>query len=138
MKSASSGRVPSCSRVRLIDGRVGLGHVVLKAPDENVEAGEPVEFALDAVENGVAHVGEDGGADAVLLELQLPGEHGGVLRGPHARVPEVELVDGGGVEVELRIADDVLPELQAGELAFVVGVAVGPVDGSRTDREAGR
>ena len=102
MNSVSSGRVPSCSSSELIDGRVGLGHVELKAPHQHIEAWEPVEFALDVGEHGVAHVGQDGGADAALLELQLPGEHRGVLRGPHARVPAVELVDGGGVEVELR------------------------------------
>lgn len=30
-----------------IDGWIGLGHLVLKTPDENVETREPIEFALD-------------------------------------------------------------------------------------------
>ena len=114
---------------KTVDGWIGLGHFVFEAPDENVEAREPVEFALDTGQHCVAHVGEDGGADAVLLESELPGEHGRVLRGPHACVPGIEFIDGGGIEPELRIANEVLPELTACKLALIVGMAIGPVDG---------
>jgi hypothetical protein len=85
-----------------IDGRVGLGHEVLKAPDQHVEAVNPEELALDVGQHVVAHVGEDGGEQAALLELLLPGQHGGVLRGPHAGVPEVQLFDGRRGEVAGR------------------------------------
>ena len=112
MNRASSGRVPSFSSVEMVDGRIGLGDIVLEAPDEHVETREPVEFALDVVQHRVAHVGEDGGADAVLLECGLPGKHGGALRRPHAGIQAVEFVDGGGIEVELGVADELLPELQ--------------------------
>ena len=76
----------------------------------------------------VAHVGEDGGEDAALLELKLPRQHGGVLSGPHAAVPQVQLLRGAGGEIEARIAKKLLPEGEAGQLAFVIGVAVGPVE----------
>ena len=106
----------------------------LIAPDEHVEAREPVEGALHAGQHIVAHVGEDGGEQAALLELQLPGEHGGVLRGPHAGVQSAELFDGAGGEVEAGFAHDLLPEGDAGEFAFVVGVTVGPVEALETGR----
>jgi len=121
-----------------VDGCFGLGHLVLEAPDKNVEAREPIEFALDIGEHGVAHVGKDGGADAMLLEFDLPGKHGGVLRGPHARIQDVEFVDVCGTEVKLRIADEILPELKPRKLALIVSVSIGPVDGFElVTRQAG-
>ncbi len=80
------------------------------------------------VEDGVAHVGEDAGEEAVLLERDLPGNHGGIDGGPHAGVGVVEFVYGRGGEVEIAVAEELFPEGDAGEFAFVVGVAVGPVE----------
>ena len=138
MKSVSSGAVPSCSQSVAIDGRIGLGHAQLIAPDQHVEAGEPVELALACSRSTcVAHVGEDGGENAALLELELPGQHGGILRGPHARIPLVELFDGGRVgRCEAGVASELPPEREAGELSLVVSVPVGPVEASK--RSAGR
>ena len=99
----------------------------------------PVELALDAGEDVVAHVGEDGGEQAALLELLLPGEHGGVLRGPHAGVPVIQLFDRRRARwLRSGIAEELLPEGKAGELALVVGVAIGPVERSQSGRVAGR
>ena len=48
----------------------------------------------------------------------------------HMRASQmIEFVDGSRVEVEFGVADNVLPELEAGEFAFIVCVAVGPVEG---------
>src|SRR5208337_1419472 len=77
-----------------INGRVGFGHVQLIAPNQDVEAGQPVELPFHIRVYVVAHVGEDRGADAALLELELPGQHGGILGGPHASIPQVELFCG--------------------------------------------
>ena len=54
---------------------------------------EPVELALHIVENAVAYIREDGGEKAALLELLMPGEHGVVLRRPHAGIPEVQFLE---------------------------------------------
>ncbi len=62
------------------------------------------------------------------LSCELPGEHGGVLGGPHAGVPEVQFFGHGLFGRHAGIAEKLLPEGDTGELAFVVGVAVGPVE----------
>jgi len=115
-----------------VDGGVGLGHLVLEAPDQRIEVVNPEELALNVGEDVIAHVGEDGGEQTVLFELLLPGEHGGILRGPHAGVYVVEFVDCGGREIQAGIASEFLPESESGELAFVVGVAIGPVEGLKS------
>jgi hypothetical protein len=121
-----------------IDLGVGLGHAKLIAPYEDVEAGDPFEFLLDAFEYGVAHVGEDRGSQAVLLEAQLPGDRRRVLGSPHARVEAVEFFNGRWAEIEFGVAEKFLPEADAGELAFVVGVAVVPIEALEAiNRQAG-
>ena len=76
----------------------------------------------------VAHVGEDAGFKATFAEGTLPGEGGGVFGGPHAGVPEIELVELLRGEGEAGVGGEFLPELEAGEVAAVVGVPVGPVE----------
>ena len=65
------------------------------------------------------------------LSCELPGQHGGVLRGPQARIPAVQLFDDCVLR-QAGVAQELLPEGDAGELAFVVGVAVGPVEATRS------
>src|SRR3954447_15152243 len=104
----------------LIDGGVGLGYLELKAPDQYVEIRYPLEFALNVLENRIAHVGQDCGKEAVLFQFLLPREHDGILSGPHARVPGVELVNGFRIEIEAPITHDILPEFESSEFALVV------------------
>ena len=111
-----------------INGRIGLGDAELKTPDQHVEAVNPVELAFDVGQHAVAHVGEDGGEQAVLLERELPGHHGGVLGGPQARIPEIQLLDRLLIVRHLCFAQKLLPKGDAGQLAFVVGGPVGPVE----------
>ena len=113
----------------LVDFGLGLGHVVLVAPDADVEVSEPGEIGLHVSEDVVAHVGEDAGLEAAISEGLVPGEGGWILGCPHAGVPEVQLVELVWGEGESCVFRELLPELDAGEVAAVVGVAVGPVEG---------
>src|ERR1700760_1384267 len=45
-----------------VDGGIRLGQAQLEAPDQDIEIVDPAEFALDVFEDGVTHVGENGGA----------------------------------------------------------------------------
>ena len=74
----------------------------------------------------------------MLLEAELPGDHGRVLRGPHARVELVEFVYGVWAEIEFGVAEELLPEGDAGEFALIVGVAVGPVEALESFRREAR
>jgi hypothetical protein len=65
------------------------------------------------------------------LSCELPGEHGGVLHGPQARVPAIQLLNHRLIRRQAGRAQKLLPEGEAGQLAFVVGVPVGPVEGSK-------
>jgi len=54
------------------------------------------------------------------------------LRGPHARIPQVQLVDSGCGQLEAGLTNELLPKGEAGELAFVIGVAISPVEALET------
>jgi hypothetical protein len=68
-----------------MDGRVGLDHLELLAPDQNLEFLYTDELAFEAVQHGVAHFGQKCSAQAALLELLSPDRPQGVLSGPYRR-----------------------------------------------------
>lgn len=117
-----------------IDGGIGLGHVQLETPYKDIEVVDPSEFAFDVFEDGIAHIGKNGGAHVVGFEFLLPREHGGILRGPHAGVLAKELSKVGRAERQMGIAGKLLPVRDAREFAFVVGMSIGPVEGFKLIR----
>ena len=93
----------------------------------------------EAGRHGVGHVGEDAGADAGALETLRPVDHGEVELGPEVDVGGDEVGELSRVEGDAGALGGFVPEGFAGEVAAVVGVAVGPVarGGGRLFAEAG-
>ena len=110
-----------------VDGGFGLGEVEGVGPSTSVEVGKPIEAGDEAFGHGVADIGEDAGGDAGALEVLRPGQHGEV-----DLAPEVEVCGDEGLNLvqgqdETGVVAYVMPVGLAGEVAAIVGVAVGPV-----------
>ena len=122
----------------VIDGGIGLGHACAgnsrRSTSKRRRASRIRAAMFSSTESPMLE--RIAVSRPCCLSLLLPGKHGRILGGPHAGVPEVQLVDGRRLEIEPRVADDLLPECEPGELALVVGVAVGPVE--RFESIAGR
>ena len=111
-----------------VDFGFGLGDFEGVGPGAVVEVGEPGELAEDADVHAVAEVGKDAGADAGVLEGLGPLDHGDVEVGPEVGVGVEEVEDFGVGEGWAAGAGGEAPEvLLGGDVAAVVGVAVGPV-----------
>ena len=111
-----------------IDGRVGFGNTELAGPGELRELVKPGKIATHAAEDFAHHVGEDGGADAGLLQRFDPGEHARVEEvGPQ---DDVGLDEGFGLvrrEGEARVLGELLPKGGTVVTAEIVVVTVAPV-----------
>jgi hypothetical protein len=110
-----------------VDGGFGLGEVEGVGPSTSVEVGKPIEAGDEAFGHGVADIGEDAGGDAGSLKVLRPGQHREV-----DLAPEVEIGGDEGLNLiqgqdETGVVAYVVPVGLAGEVAAVVGVAVGPV-----------
>ena len=91
-----------------------------------VEGFDPGVAGAEAGFHGVGHVGEDAGADAGALERWTQSSMGG-LRWTRVGVGGDEGGELVGGEDDAGACGDFVPVGFAGEVAAVVGVAVGPV-----------
>ena len=110
-----------------VDGGFRLGDVEDVRPGVVVEGLDPGMAGAEAGLHGVAHVGEDAGADAGALEAVDPVEHGRIELAPEVNVGGDEGGELRGGEGDPGTGGGFVPEGFGGEVATVVGVAVGPV-----------
>jgi len=110
-----------------VDGWLGFGEVESVGPNAMVEGAEPVVSCDEAGGHCVADVGEDAGADAGTLETLRPREHGLVDLRPEVEVGGDELGELSGGEDDACSGGGLVPVGFGGEVASIVGVAVGPV-----------
>ncbi len=121
-------RGPQLLQHVVVDRRVGLSNAQLIAPHQHVEILDPPVRALNTGQHRVAHVRQDGRQQTMVFQRLLPRNHRRIVRTPHPHVKGVELVHIRGAQVESAVARKFLPVGHAAQLAFVIGVSVGPVE----------
>src|SRR5271165_1784105 len=73
-----AGLVTQRLKAMAIDGWIGLGSAKLARPDLDLEFVEPFELAANIGQQVVRHVGEDGDAHSVRLDLARKSERLGI------------------------------------------------------------
>ena len=111
----------------MIDFGLRFRHAMLVAPDQNVKISEPIVIFLHICQNRVAHIREDSGLEAFCFDSFIPGKHLGVGGGPEPRIPQAELRDLFGRQVQFGVVGEFLPVFEAGVVAPVECVPVSPV-----------
>jgi hypothetical protein len=96
-------------------------------PGVVVEGVDPGVAGAKACLHGVGHVGQDAGADAGALETLCPFEHGRIELRPQVGVGGDERGELIGGEDDSCTGGRFVPVGVCGEIATVVGAAVGPV-----------
>ena len=110
-----------------VDGGFGFGEIDGVRPGVVGEFVDPGVAGAEARLHGAGHVGEDAGGDARLLKTARPGEHEWVEGGPLVDVGCDESGELLGCEDRVGGGGGVVPERFGGEVAPIVGVAMGPV-----------
>ena len=127
-KSVASGPATQRVKAMAIDRRIGLRDAKLARPDLDLEFVEPLELAANVGQQIVRHVGEDGDAHSVRLDLARQGKRIGIDAQPHERLhlgDALHLRGPSSTPAASRESLPVLPEVGA---AAVIVMASGGID----------